>query len=60
MHRFGFEHRQLEHKGKCICCGKEIRHKDEKVIVFRPHKSQVYQVTICDDCIREMNKLIQE
>lgn len=49
--------RQLDTKGKCICCGDEIKRKDKKVFVIRAHKSQVYQITICQDCVSRLDSI---
>lgn len=49
-----FDLRQLDTKGKCICCGEIINRKDKKVFVITAHKSQVYQITICQDCINRL------
>jgi len=48
------ELRKLERKGKCMCCGFPIEHQDKKVFVIKPHKSQIYQITICQDCIKRL------
>lgn len=48
------ELRKLERKGKCMCCGVPIEHQDKKVFVIKPYKSQVYQITICQDCIKRL------
>ena len=54
------EYRELERNGKCICCGRKIlRHTDE-VFRFPANKSQVGVVTICKECIKEMNEMIEE
>lgn len=54
------ECRELERNGKCICCGRVIlRHTDE-VFRFLANKSQVGIVTICKECIVDMNKMIEE
>ena len=58
--RFRFERRYLQRNGKCMCCGKEVKASKEIVTILFPYKSQVYQLTICDDCIKEMNELIKE
>ena len=58
--RFRFERRYLQRNGKCIGCGKEVKANKEKITILFPYKSQVYQLTICDDCIKEMNVLIKE
>lgn len=50
--------RQLETKGKCACCGEEIKRKDKEVAVIVPHKSNVYQMTICKYCIKKLYDLM--
>lgn len=57
--KFEFEHRYLQRNGKCICCGKEIKANQEKIFNFKPHKSQVYRVTMCDDCVKTMSQFIE-
>lgn len=51
------ELRELDKKGKCICCGDEIARKSKKVFVIKAHKSQVYQITICQDCVNRLYNL---
>lgn len=48
------ELRQLDKKGKCICCGDEIERKNKEVFVIKAHKSQVYQITICQNCVNKL------
>lgn len=48
------ELRQLDAKGKCICCGEDIKRKDKEAFVIPAHKSQVYQITICQNCIKRL------
>jgi len=52
------EFRQLETKGKCLCCGEEIKRKDKEVAVIEPYKSRVYQMSICKDCIKKLYDLM--
>ena len=54
------EYRVLERNGKCICCGGEIARHTDKVFRFPADKSQVGMVTICEKCIKRMNRRIEE
>lgn len=40
-----------------VCCGDEIKRKDKKVFVIKAHKSQVYQITICQDCVSRLDSM---
>lgn len=51
------ELRKLDAKGKCICCGDEIKRKDKEVFVIKAQKSQVYQITICQNCVKRLNDI---
>ena len=37
--------------------GDEIKRKDKKVFVIRAHKSQVCQITICQDCVSRLDSM---
>lgn len=55
------EYRTLQRHGKCICCGRQIQAKEEKVIhLNKVHKSQVYEVTICKTCTEEFSKMVSK